>query len=163
MGTGAAGPCPSPLGGNPLLKLIAVQKLDDFAIRSGDESNVHLGWGLAGKVCHTWRNARDGTGRNGTRIGRVHVGYPQAEMQQCAFGCFLVRLTSPSLRLDGGPWAEHFDESAIACVKKRRSIDPPRHRELITHTALQALGVKLDGRIEIRGADATWWKPWPLI
>ena len=74
-------------------------------------------------------------------------------MQQCTFGCFLVRLTSPSLRLDRGPWAEHFNKSAIARVKKRPPIDPSRDRELITHTALQTFGIKLDGRIEIRGAD----------
>ena len=65
-------------------------------------------------------------------------------MQQCAFRRFLVRLPPPSLRLNGGTLAKHFDVATISGIQEGGPVNPPWHRKLVMDLEAQSLGVEFE-------------------
>src|SRR5580704_17361296 len=96
-------------GRDPRSELVAIQELDDLAVRTGDECDTDLGGWLATERRGAWRGTRDTAGCERAGVGRIHVSDTQAEVQQRAFGWLFAGVPPPALGLHGGTRAEHFD------------------------------------------------------
>ena len=72
------------------LENIILEELDHLAVQAHHKCKTHRYGVIAAEDNVFWCGMGTRSGGDGAGIGRVHIGCPQGQMQQCAFRCIFA-------------------------------------------------------------------------